>query len=80
MQHLDLGLQRFEMFVLGPYDLVLSKLCSDRSKDEEDAKYLIGKTALNWETFLNIWGSELKSLLPPRHETSIRLAREYFAF
>jgi len=80
MQHLDLGLPRFEMFVLGPYDLVLSKLCSDRPKDEEDAKYLIGKTALNWETFLNIWESELKSLVPPCHETSVRLAREYFAF
>jgi hypothetical protein len=78
LQKLELGLQRLEMSVLGPYDLVLSKLCSDRTKDEEDAKYLIRKVGLNWEELLRIWESEMKSQVAPRHATSIRLAREYF--
>ena len=78
MQKLELGLQRLEMFVLGPYDLVLSKLCSDRPKDEEDAKYLIRKAALHREELSRIWESEMRYQVAPRHVTSIALVREYF--
>ena len=78
MIKLELDLQKLEMFVLGPYDLVLSKLCSDRPKDEEDAKFLIRKEALKWEDLSRIWEFEMKSLVPPRHATTIKLAQEYF--
>ena len=78
MIKLELDLQKLEMFLLGPYDLVLSKLCSDRPKDEEDAKFLIRKEALKWEDLSRIWESEMKSLVPPRHTTTIKLAQEYF--
>lgn len=78
MTKLELGLQKLEMFVLGPYDLVLSKICSDRPKDEEDAKFLVRKQTLKWEEFSRIWESEMKFQVAPRHATSIELAREYF--
>lgn len=78
MQKLERALRRLEMFVLGPYELVLSKLCSDRSKDEEDAKYLIRKAALNWEELSGIWESEMRYQVAPRHVTSMAFVREYF--
>ena len=77
MQKLERALQRLEMFVLGPYDLVLRKLCSDRPKDEEDAKHLI-KAALNWEELSRIWESEMRYQVAPRQVTSMALVREYF--
>jgi Nucleotidyltransferase of unknown function (DUF6036) len=78
MQRLALELRRLEVFTLGPYDLALSKICSDRTKDEEDAKYVIQNAGLQWKTFLQIWESEMKYQVAPRHGTSIALAREYF--
>ena len=78
MDTLDLGLQKLKLQVLGPYDLALSKLCSDRPKDTEDARYLIQAAPLELNEFLRIWNSEMAYRVHPRYQTDIDLAREYF--
>jgi Nucleotidyltransferase of unknown function (DUF6036) len=78
MDTLDLSLQKLKLHVLGPYDLALSKLCSDRPKDTEDAKHLIREAALELDEFLRIWNSEMAYRVHPRYQTDIDLAREYF--
>ncbi len=78
MEMLDIGLQKLNLQVLGPYDLALSKLCSDRPKDAEDARHLIQRARLELDEFLRIWNSEMAYRVPPRHQTDIDLARDYF--
>ncbi len=78
MDRPDLGLQKLKLHVLGPYDLALSKLCSDRTKDTEDAKHLIQEAHLELDEFLRIWNSEMAYRVPARYQTDIDLAREYF--
>src|SRR5215471_555484 len=67
LEMLDLGLQKIELRVLGPYDLVLSKICTTRTKDTEDAKYLIKAAALNVEVFMKIWKSEMEYQIPSHY-------------
>jgi len=77
---LDLGLQKLELFVLEPYDLILSKLCRDSPKDSDDAKYLARKLNLSFDELYKRWCAEMKPHVPnaDRHETTIQLWREYF--
>jgi Nucleotidyltransferase of unknown function (DUF6036) len=79
MDTLDLGMQKLELQALGPYDLALSKLCSERTKDTEDAKHLIQAASLELDEFLRIWNSEMAYRVHPRYQKDIDLAREYFA-
>jgi hypothetical protein len=78
MDTLDLGLQNLKLHVLGPYDLALSKLCSDRPKDTEDARHLIREAPLELDEFLRIWNSEMAYRVHPRYQTDIDLAIEHF--
>jgi len=78
IDRLDLNLQRLKLHVLGPYDLALSKLCSDRTKDTEDAKHLIQKANLELAEFLRIWNSEMAYRVHSRYQADIDLAKEYF--
>lgn len=78
MDTLDLGLQKLKLHVLGPYDLALSKLCSDRPKDTEDTKHLIQEANLELAEFLRIWNSEMAYRVHSRYQTDVDLAKEYF--
>jgi Nucleotidyltransferase of unknown function (DUF6036) len=78
LETLDLDLKNLELQVLGPYDLALSKLCSDRPKDTEDAKRVIKVAALEWGMFEKIWEYEMKTMVHPRYQTDIDLIREHF--
>lgn len=75
---LGLGLHRLNVYILGPYDLALSKVCTDRPKDMEDAKYLIKIAALELNEFIRIWTSEMAYQLPSRFQTDINIAKDYF--
>jgi hypothetical protein len=77
---LDLGLQKLKLFVLEPYDLILSKLCRDSPKDSDDAKYLARKLNLSFDELYKRWCSEMKPCVPnaDRNEATIQLWKEYF--
>jgi hypothetical protein len=77
---LELGLDHLRIFTLEIYDLVLSKICSPRPKDFEDAKYLITTQSLLYNTLYARWQSDLQSFIPhpERHETTLRLVKDYF--
>jgi len=78
---LDLRLYHLRIFTLEIYDLVLSKICSPRPKDFEDAKYLITTQNLVYNLLYARWQSDLQSLIPhpERHETTLRLLKDYFS-
>jgi len=80
LSELDLGLNNLRIFALELYDLVLSKICSPRPKDFEDAKYLITTQNLAYNPLYARWQSDLQSLIPhpERHETTLRLLKDYF--
>jgi Nucleotidyltransferase of unknown function (DUF6036) len=78
LEKLELGFEKLELQILGPYDLVLSKLCSDRTKDTEDAKFLIKEAGLELNKFLEIWDSEMKFQVHDRYGFDIEQAKEYF--
>jgi hypothetical protein len=77
---LDLDLHKLKLFVLEPYDLILSKLCRDGPKDSDDAQYLAKKLNLSFDVLYKRWLSEMKPSVPhpDRHETTIQLWKEYF--
>jgi len=80
LAELDLRLHHLRIFTLEIYDLVLSKICSPRPKDFEDAKYLITTQNLVYDILYARWQSDLQSLVPhpERHETTLRLLKDYF--
>jgi len=79
-QELQLGLSRLRLWVLEPYDLLLSKLPRNSPKDREDATYLIQKLELDFQTFYSRWQQEMAPWIANRgrHELTIQLWKEYF--
>lgn len=79
LEQLELGLKKLKLFVLDPYDIILSKICRDGPKDSHDAKHLIGKLGLRLEEFDRRWAQEMTHIPNrSRHEITFVLWREYF--
>jgi len=78
MDKLELGLRNLNVYILGPYDLALSKVCTDRPKDMEDARYLIKTASLKLSEFMRIWEAEMAYQVAPRFRIDIDIASEYF--
>lgn len=80
VQELNLGLKRLDLQILEAYDLLLSKLCRNSPKDQEDAKYVIQKLKLEFAVFYARWQQEMAPWIANRnrHELTIQLWKEYF--
>jgi len=80
LQELKVNLEKLKLLALDPYDLLLAKVTRNSPKDQEDAKYLIGKLTLEFRTFYDRWEKELRPSVAnrPRHDLTIALWREYF--
>lgn len=80
VNELDLNLPKLRLFVLDPYDLLLSKLTRNSPKDREDVKYLIQKEKLRFAPFYSRWEKEMAVHVANRdgHELTTRLWKEYF--
>jgi hypothetical protein len=81
VEDLDLKLQKLSLWVLEPYDLLLSKITRNSPKDREDAKFVIQKLKLTFATFYARWEQEMAPWVPnrDRHELTVKLWKEYFA-
>jgi hypothetical protein len=77
---LDLGFQNLRLWVLEPYDLILSKLARNNPKDRDDVKFLVTKLSLSFNVLYRRWESEMKPWIAnaDRHETTINLWKSYF--
>ena len=77
---LDLGFKNLRLWVLEPYDLVLSKLARNNPKDRDDVKFLATKLTLSFDVLYRRWETEMKTWIPnaDRHETTINLWKDYF--
>jgi hypothetical protein len=80
LQELDLDLRNLKLWVVDPYDLLLSKLPRNGPKDREDAKFLIQELRLEFATFYSRWQQEMAPWIPnkERHELTVQLWKEYF--
>jgi len=65
---------------LDPYDLLLSKVTRNSPKDQEDAKFLIHKLDLLFNTFHDRRQKEIAPWVGnrARHDLTIELWKEYF--
>ena len=77
---LDFGLSKLSLKVFDPYDLVLSKLTRNSTKDREDVKVIATQAKLSFETLSERFEDEMKPWLPNlnRHLLTLQLWREYF--
>ena len=80
LHDLDLDLRNLKLWVLEPYDLLLSKLPRNGPKDREDARYLIQKLRLEFATFRDRWQREMDPWLAnkDRNKLTVQLWKEYF--
>lgn len=80
LQEIELKLRKLTLWALDPYDLLLSKVPRNSPKDQDDAKYLISKLKLGFETFENRWKKEMAPWIAnrDRHELTFELWKEYF--
>ena len=81
LRKLDLGLKMLQLFVLDPYDLVLSKLTRNIGKDREDVKALAQKHSLSFSVVSNRYEKEMKPWIPnaERHDLTLyTLWQEFF--
>jgi hypothetical protein len=80
LEELDFGLRNLKLWVLQPYDLLLSKMPRNSPKDREDAKYLIQKLKLEFGPFYKRWKEEMAPWIAnkDRHELTVQLWKEYF--
>lgn len=81
LQVIQLKLDKLELWALDPYDLLLSKVPRNSPKDQDDAKYLISKLKLRFETFEDRWKHEMAPRISnrDRHDLTVELWKEYFA-
>lgn len=80
LEKIELKLKKLKLWALDPYDLLLSKLSRNSPKDQDDAKYLISKMKLRFETFENRWKQEVAPWISnrDRHDLTIELWQQYF--
>ncbi len=73
--------KKLRLFVLDPYDLVLSKLSRNVARDREDVAYLVRTQRLDAKTLQCRYEQELKPyLIGPveRHDSTLRLWSEAY--
>jgi hypothetical protein len=70
--------QRLQLLGLDPYDLALSKLERNSSRDREDVKFLVRAVPLDLTVLENRYRSELRPYLvnAERHDLTLRLWSE----
>ncbi len=80
LMKLDLGLDKLQLWVMDPYDLLLTKMTRNNPKDREDAKFLIKKLDLEFASFENRFLDEMAGWIPnpDRHALTVKLWHEYF--
>lgn len=62
-------LKNIRLFILDPYDLILSKISRNEDRDREDAKYLASTLRLSSEILRNRYDTELRAILIGRVES-----------
>jgi Nucleotidyltransferase of unknown function (DUF6036) len=80
VKELNLQLQKLKLWVLEPYDLLLSKITRNSPKDRDDARFLIQKLKLEFPVFYARWQQEMAPWVAnrERHELTMQLWKEYF--
>lgn len=81
LREFKLGLRNLKLWVLDPYDLVLSKVARNSPKDRDDAKHLIRQLQLEFTIFYDRWRREMAPWIAnkERHELTLQLWKEYFS-
>ena len=79
LTELDLGLNKLQLFVLDPYDLILSKLTRNLERDRDDVKALAVVQKLSFGVLKKRCQEEM-DWLPNRaqHDRTLELWEEYF--
>ncbi len=79
LQGLDLKMKHVRLFVLDPYDLLLSKMLRNSGKDREDGKFLIKKLGLHFQTMQDRFRAEMDwASNRAYHETTLELWKDFF--
>ena len=80
LRKLDLGLKMLQLFVLDPYDLVLSKLTRNIGRDREDVKALAQLQNLSFVIFSRRYEESMKPWIAnaERHDLTVQLWKEFF--
>jgi hypothetical protein len=80
LSKLDLGLKMLQLFVLDPYDLILTKLARNSGKDREDVKALAKLHHLSFSIFGKRYEGEMKPWIAnvKRHDRTVQLWKEFF--
>jgi len=81
LRKLDLGLKMLQLFVLDPYDLVLSKLTRNIWKDREDVKALAQQHSLSFSVVSKRYEKEMEPWIPNadrHHLTLYEVWKDFF--
>lgn len=80
LTELDLGLEKLQLFVVDPYDLVLSKLPRNIERDREDVKAVAKSQQLGFDVLKQRYEDEMRSYLAnvDQHDLTLELWEEYF--
>jgi hypothetical protein len=79
LTELELGLNKLQLFVLDPYDLILSKLTRNIERDRDDVKALAVVQQLSFEVLKKRHEEEMDWLPNPKiHALTLKLWKEYF--
>lgn len=80
LRKLDLGLRMLQVFVLDPYDLILSKLTRNIGKDREDVKALAKSGSLSFSILSKRYAKEMKPWISnaERHDLTLQLWEDFF--
>ena len=80
LQPLNFGLGKIRLYAVDPYDLVLSKLTRNSSKDRADVKWVARQLQLSYKVLMQRWEKEMAPWIAnhDRHRRSLQLWKEYF--
>ncbi len=81
LRELDLGLKMLHLFVLDPYDLVLSKLTRNIGRDREDVKDIAQQHSLRFSVVSKRYEKEMKPWIPNadrHHLTLYEVWKDFF--
>ena len=79
LTQLDLELEKLQLFVLDPYDLILSKLTRNLERDRDDVKALAVVQQLSFGVLKKRYQEEMDWLPNPHiHNLTLKLWKDYF--
>jgi len=80
LRKLNLGLKMLQLFVLDPYDLILTKLTRNHAKDREDVKAIAKSQQLRFNVLKKRYQKEMKPWVSnsDKHDLTLRLWKEFF--